>query len=360
MNPTALRSEFPVLDRFLYFNAGTNGPVPRRGVDAVRAELLEELEGGRASKPHFERRMAAREALRERVAGLIGCDAGEVALTGSTTDGVNAVLASLPLSPGDELLTSDEEHPGVLAPLAATARRRGCRIRVVPWDELAGAVGSRTALVACSHVSWVNGGLVDSAALRATGVPVLLDGAQGIGAVPVDVRELGCDFYAASGQKWLCGPDASGYLYVRRERALELDSPWPSYMTLADTKDALAFDQRPNAARFDVGSAPSGATAWATAAFDVLAEAGFAAVHERGIALAARLAELLAERGADVARRGPSTLVSWRSDDGEGDVERLAAQGIVIRNLPGRGLLRASVGAWSTEDELERLVAAAS
>ena len=358
MDVTALRAEFPVLNRLIYMNTGTNGPVPRRAVAAVAAELQTELEHGRSNRPHFERMMNARAALRERIAGLMGCDAEEVALTGSTTDGVNAALVALNVGPGDEVVTSDEEHPGVLAPLAAAARRRGCRIRVVPWDLLPGAVDDRTALVASSHVSWISGRVIDSAALRDAGVPVLLDGAQGLGAIPVDVRELGCDFYAASGQKWLCGPDASGYLYVRRDHAVSLDAPWPGYLTLATTEDALAFDQHPNAARFDTGSPPSGALPWAMAAFDVLAQAGFGRIHQRGIALAGRLAELLRERGLQVAPRGASTLVSWRSDDAEADVERLAAQGIGVRHLPGRGLVRASVGAWITEEELDRMAAA--
>jgi L-cysteine/cystine lyase len=359
MDLDTFRAEFPVLDRVIYMNAGTNGPVPRRAVAAVEAELRVELDQGRSGKPHFERMMEARAALRVRIAGLMGCDAEEVALTGSTTDGVNAALTALDIGPGDEVVTSDEEHPGVLAPLAAAARRRGLRIRVVPWDGLADAVDDRTALVASSHVSWVSGRVIDSRALREAGAPVLLDGAQGLGAVPVDVRALGCDFYAASGQKWLCGPDASGYLYVRRERAVALDSPWPGYLTLATTDDALAFDQHPNAARFDTGITPSGGLPWATTAFDLLAQAGFDWIHQRGIALAGRLAELLSERTLQVAPRGASTLVSWRSDDPEADVERLAAEGIVVRHLPGRGLVRASVGAWITEEELDRVAAAA-
>ena len=79
--------------------------------------------------------------------------------------------------------------------------------------------------MACSHVSWVSGQVVDTAALAATGVPVLLDAAQGVGAVPVDVHALGCAFYAGSGQKWLCGPEGSGCLYVSREQLDEVDRP---------------------------------------------------------------------------------------------------------------------------------------
>ena len=358
MQVDAFREEFPVLATRAYLNAGTDGPIPTRGLEAARDALQVELVRGRAGADHFERVKAERVALRERIAPLLGCDTTEVALTRAATDGMNGVLHALRLGAGDEVVTSDEEHPGLLAPLGLL-RRRGVEIRVVPFGELANAVGPRTSLVACSHVSWVSGRVADTDALRATGVPVLLDGAQGLGAIPVDVRALGCDFYAAAGQKWLCGPDASGYLYVRGERCAELDAPWPSYLSLAEHGDALELEQAEGAARFDMGAQPSGASAWAIAACDVLTEATIDDVHERGVALAGRFATMLAERGKEVMPRGSSTLVSWRSGAAEGDVKRLADMGIVVRDLPGRGLVRASVGAWNSEDELERLAEAA-
>src|SRR5439155_10080209 len=98
---------------------------------------------------------------------------------------------------GDEVVTSDEEHPGLLAPLAALTREVGIEVRFVPFTQIADAVSAATRLVACSHVSWINGQLADTEALRATGVPFLLDGAQGLGAIRAHPRELGCAFYAA-------------------------------------------------------------------------------------------------------------------------------------------------------------------
>src|SRR5204863_9553760 len=102
-----------------------------------------------------------------------------------------------------------------------------------------------------SHGSWITGRVVDAAGLAAAGAPVLLDGAQGLGAVPVDVRELGCDFYAASGQKWLCGPNGVGYLYVRRELISELVPPWPGYGSLEQGSNPLDLVLHVDARRFD-------------------------------------------------------------------------------------------------------------
>ncbi len=201
-----LRSHFPVLERLSYLNAGSVGPVPAEAADAARAELDAQVADGRGGKPSFEHLIELGDRLRTRVAAVMGCDTGELALTGATTDGVNTVLAGLELAPGDEILTTDEEHPGLLAPLGLAVRRRGVSVRVVPFDGIAGEVRPETRLVACSHVSWLNGKVVDTGGLRDAGAPVLLDGAQGIGAIPVDVAELGCDYYAGSGQKWLCGP----------------------------------------------------------------------------------------------------------------------------------------------------------
>ena len=180
----SLRAEFPVLRHTAYLNAGTNGPVPRRALEAAAESLRTQAEDGRGGGPFFDALLKSIEALRTRVGGLLGCDTGEVALTGSTTDGVNAVLTALDLGSGDEVLTSDEEHPGLLGPLASLRDRTGVRLRVVPFEDLPGEVQADTRLVACSHVSWLTGRVVDAPALAATGVPVLLDGAQGLGPCP--------------------------------------------------------------------------------------------------------------------------------------------------------------------------------
>jgi L-cysteine/cystine lyase len=360
-DPAAFRAQFPVLARVSYLNAGTEGPLPQRAADAVTQRIETELSGGRAGKAYMETVRGLAGDLRAGYARVLGADPADVALTGSTTDGVNTVLAGLSLRPGDEIVTSDEEHPGLLAPLGRLKRLAGATVTVAPFAQIAEAVTAATRLVACSHVSWVSGQVVDSAALAATGVPVLLDAAQGVGAVTVDVGALGCAFYAGSGQKWLCGPEGSGCLYVSRERRDELTIPWPGYGSLADASQALDSGPAENAARFDHGFPPGLRSACALASLSVFEDAGWGWVHGRAAELAAGLADSLAQRGLEVGPRGRSTLVAWkpRAQDLDAEVARLAEAGFVVRSILSHGLIRASVGAWSSEEELAGLVDAA-
>lgn len=354
-DPDDFRSQFPVLERLSYLNAGTEGPVPRLAADAAHRRVDLEATQGRCGRPYFEDLMDLAGALRAGYAQVLGCEDSEVALTGSTTDGVNTIISGLDLRPGDEIITSEEEHPGLLAPLARAAALHQVEVKVVPFDEVAQHVTRATRLIACSHVSWVGGRIADVASLRTSGVSVLLDAAQALGAIPVDVRALGCDFYAASGQKWLCGPEGSGCLYVRPDRLDDLVIPWPGYGSLADPSRPLEFGPAETTARLDHGF-PSGVKcAWAVASLAVFAEVGWEWVHERASSLAEWFAERLVELGLVIWPRGRSTLVSWEVADPEAEVLRLAAERMIVRSIPAFGLVRASVGAWSSEAELERL-----
>src|SRR3954447_9914588 len=222
--------------RVAYLNAGTDGPVPHAAPEAASRELADELEEGRAAT-HFERRLALQDELRAGYAELLGCEAHDVALTTSTSEGMGKVLAGMDIGPRDEIVTSDEEHPGLIGPLIA-ARERGATIRAVPFADLADAVGPGTTAVACSHVGWRTGAIAP-AALADVDVPAILDGAQGIGAVPVDVVKLGCAAYAASGQKWLCGADGTGSLYVAPDFRERVRAIAPAYTRFEDASRAL-------------------------------------------------------------------------------------------------------------------------
>ena len=351
-----LRDQFPVLGTLAYLNAGTDGPLPGRAVTASVRELHRELSEGRASA-HFERKSELGAELRAAYATALGAEDEDVALTTCTTEGMAQVIGGLELSRGDEILTSNEEHPGLLGALSAARELRGVEVREVPLAEIAEALGPRTRLVACSHVGWVSGSLAP-AELAQLELPVLLDGAQGVGAIPVDVSTLGCDAYAGAGQKWLCGPDSTGMLWVSAAMRERLAVTRRGYANLAEANEGLDAHLHDDARRFDTLSQSAETLAAALGAIGVLESLGWAAVHEHARALAARLAELLAEAGREPAPRGDSTLVSFPSPDPEGERAMLAARGVILRTIPNRPWLRASVGAWNDERDLERLVGA--
>ncbi|MDX6699218.1 MAG: L-cysteine/cystine lyase [Solirubrobacteraceae bacterium] len=357
MDAAALRSRFPVTGRVAYLNAGTCGPVPADALEAATAELRRETESGRAGMPHFERRGELAERLRAAYAARLGCAPQDVALTASTTDGIATALAGLELEPGDEVLTADSEHPGVLGPLSAVRDLRGATVRTAPLAELPAAAGPRTRAVVCSHVNWLTGEVAPMSDLAQLEAPVILDGAQGIGAVAMDVEALGCEVYAGSGQKWLCGPEGLGMLYVAPDFQEHLAPTRRGYTAQGDASLGLDAGPAPGALRYEP-PANHGATllAYALASHDVLDAAGWDEVHARARDLAADLAAGLTQRGLDVADRGPTTLVAWHDPEMEATARRLAERGVAVRHLPGRDLVRASVGAWNDESDLERLL----
>ncbi len=263
-----------MLGGLAYLNAGTDGPLPAAAVHAAVEELERELRQGRTAA-NFARRFELAGALRAAYAGLLGCDSADVALTTCTTEGIAQTVGGLPLQRGDEILTSDEEHPGLLGALGAARELHGVEIREVPLPSIADAVGPHTRLVACSHVGWMSG-LLAPAELAQVDVPVLLDGAQGIGAVPVDIEALGCDAYAGAGQKWLCGPDGTGMLYVRPSLRERLRVARRGYVNLDKADAGVHAVLHADARRFDSPALSAETLACALAATQVLASADLA------------------------------------------------------------------------------------
>jgi L-cysteine/cystine lyase len=354
------RAAYPVLERTAYLNAGTFGPLARATVDALAAASRADLERGRSGRDYFESMLAARARVRALFAAEIGVEAERVALTRSTTDGCNIVLAGLDLGPDDEVVTTDAEHFGLLGALAVSpARVRVARVRDLPSERVVGAilaeVGSHTRLVALQHVSWVTGARMPVEEVRrAVEVPVLVDGAQAVGAIRVDAALF--DFYALSGQKWLCGPDGTGALYVRDPERLAVRSP--TYFGQTAYEPDGTFVARPGAARFDDGWLAPGVLAGIEAAFGVHAEAE--GRFERARELTERCREALVEAGEDaVTEPGQGTLVAWRCRGEPAElVAGLEDAGVIVRFLPGTGLVRVSCGYWTSEDDIARLVEA--
>jgi L-cysteine/cystine lyase len=348
-----LRREFPVLERLAFLNAGTDGPAPRRAVETARDEVERQVAEGR-HEPYFGRRVALRTEQRQKYAALLGAAPEEVSLTTTTTEGMSTLIAAF--GRGDRIVTSDEEHPGVYGPLSR-ARARGAQVRVAPFAEIHEGIEPGTTAVVCCHVSWASGATAP-AELAEVDVPVIYDGAQGVGAVSVDVKALRCAAYAGSGQKWLCGPDGSGMLYVSPDYRERVPSLVTSYWNLAKPDTGLDAELWPDARAWDNAGLSGETSRYALESLAVLDEAGWDYVHSRGPSLAARLAARLEDAGRVVVPRANTTLVTWEEDDPPAAKARALEAGVVIRSIPNRPLLRASVGAWNDETDLERLLAA--
>jgi L-cysteine/cystine lyase len=351
------RSEFPVLERFAYLNAGTFGPLSRATIAAMEERNRFDHEHGRGGNPWFESVFALRQSVREKLAAAVGAPADKLALTSSTTDGCNIVLSGFGLRRDDEVVTTNSEHPGLLLPLHATgARVRVAEVTTRPTSEALDAILSevtpRTRLLALSHVIWTTGQVMPVHELkRETGLPLLVDGAQSVGAIPVAVGEL--DFYTVSCQKWLCGPEPTGALYVREPEALPV--ALPTYFSQQSLERDGTFVPKDGASRFDFGWLPTPALAGLQAALDGAPEWRF----ERAAELARRARALLGERFEVIRPEAEGTLVSFAvPGDPEAEAARLYDAGVIVRDLPGTGWLRASCGWWNDESDLERLLKA--
>jgi L-cysteine/cystine lyase len=357
VTPEEARREFPVLERFAYLNAGSLGPLSRTTIAAMEEQTRRDNELGRAGKPFYEGMLALRTRIREKIGALIGAEPARMALTSSTTDGCNVVLAGVGLGPEDEVVTTNSEHPGLLLPLHLTgARVRVAEVTTRPAaearDAILAEVTPRTRLLALSHVIWTTGQVMPVHDLkRETGLPVLVDGAQSVGAIPVDVGDI--DYYTVSCQKWLCGPEPLGALYVRDPERLRI--AFASYFTQQSIERDGSFVPKEGALRFDTGWLPTPALAGLEAALDGAPDWRF----QRAAEMTEQCRRALEQRFEVISAPGQGTLVAWVAPgDAAEDAVRLYDAGVVVRDLPGTGWLRASCGWWTNDDDIGRLVTA--
>ena len=347
------RDSFPVLERVAYLNAGSVGPLSSRTADVMADWERRSLEVGRGAHGAFAARMELREQLRQRLALSLEAPVENLALTGSTTEGCHIVISGLGLGPEDEVVTTDAEHFGLVGTLGSSgaAIRVGAVADRPPAEALEAvleAVTPHTRLIALSHVLWLNGHVTPVAEIkRQSGLPVLVDGAQSVGAIPVDVTAA--DYYTVSGQKWLCGPELTGALYVadpdRLRPRLVIDAA------------ATGIPERTGGARLEMLFHPGSLAAGFLAAVEDLPADRF----ERGAEITRYCREALAAAGIRVlSEADQATLVAFTTDESPDlAVEGCEEVGVVIRRLPN-GWLRASCGWWNTPEDIDRLVAALS
>ncbi|MEM7006081.1 MAG: aminotransferase class V-fold PLP-dependent enzyme [Pseudomonadota bacterium] len=237
--------------RYIILNGGGNNPHPTTVTDALNAF---DRQASSAPRPHNYTLLNHKELIRTRLAGHFGCAPDELALTRNTTEGLNVVLWGLDLQPGDEILTSqyDDRYAGAI--LEQRAARHGIVLKTVELpvspsaDEVVSLfqamISDRTKLIVASHLTDGWGFVLPVKGLselaHQNGARMLADGALTFGHIPINVRELGCDYYATSLRKHLTAPLGTGALYVREEL---IDELWPLYGVRAESTDIRKFEQ---------------------------------------------------------------------------------------------------------------------
>ncbi|WP_459191033.1 aminotransferase class V-fold PLP-dependent enzyme [Halosimplex sp. J119] len=364
MNPRELRADTPALHEDVYLNFGAHGPSPRYVVEAADEFVRShEYESSTRNDP-YEVAFDAYDRVRERVATFVGADDDEIALTESTTAGINAVASAIDWEPGDTVVRTDLEHPAGTLPWQRL-EEEGVDVRVVETadgrvdlDTFAEAVDG--ARLACfSAVTWTHGtqlpvaDLVDIA--HEAGVFALVDAVQVPGQLPMDVGKWGADAVAAAGHKWLLGLWGGGFLHVDRDAAEALRPATVGYRSV-ETPTADPYEFAAGARRFEVGSSNPASHVALVEAIDAINEVGVDRIADRIQKLAGQLADGVPDDRLLSPLDPESGLMTIDVDNPEATVDRLASEGIVVRALPTPDAVRVSIHAVNAHAEVERLL----
>jgi cysteine desulfurase / selenocysteine lyase len=374
------RRETPGCGEVIHFNNAGASLMPGPVLDATVSHLrLEARIGGyeAAARSH-----EAIERVYDATAALIGCDRDEIAVVENATRAWDMAFYSIPLGPGDRILTAMAEYASNYIAFLQVARRTGAKVEPVPNDEhgqlsveaLREMVDERVKLIAITHVP-TNGGLVNPAAevgniARKAGVLYLLDACQSIGQVPIDVGTIGCDMLSATGRKYLRGPRGTGFLYVRRAVLEDLEPPFLD-LHAAEWTGKESFEIRRDARRFENWETNFAGKVGLGVAVDYAREWGLEAIWERVRTLAGNLRSRLGELpGVEVRDLGAERcgIVTFTVEGhGARDVSRLLSTGGINTSVSAPSstlldmedrtldaLVRASVHYYNTEEEISR------
>jgi len=375
-----LRKDFPALERVIYLDSAATSQTPRPVVEAMNEYFFNYTANYGRGVYRLVRETTERyDGARKRVAGFIGAKESQTIFTKNATEAINMVALGMKWSRGDHIVTSILEHHSNLLPWFRL-RSKGVEISVVESDRqgilspesIGGAIKERTKLVAVTHVSNVFGSIQDireiAKVAHENGAALLVDGAQSIGHMPVNVGKLDCDFLAFSGHKGLLGPPGTGVLYVRHPEQLE-----PAYLggggVKSVTRDSFELDESP--ACFEHGTPNIPGVIGLGAAVGYVEKVGITDIERHVTSLARDAASRLAEL-SNVEVYGPSeraglvsfNVASMNSHDVSMmlDEHRICTRSGYHCAMPAyqflgiSGSVRASFALYNTQEEVDALV----
>jgi selenocysteine lyase/cysteine desulfurase len=366
--PARVRHRFPLVDRRVYIYSCSQGALS----DSVRAAYDRYLADWDEHGAPWEYWVGQLEAVRRSVAGLIGADEEEVAVTTSVSAGLSAVASGLRFDRGrSKVLVSDFEFPTV-GQIWHAQEPRGALVEhvpaepdgTIPLERFEAAIDEQTALVAVTHVCFRNGSRMDVKGVaeiaHERGALVFLDAYQAVGSLPVEVHELDCDFLAAGVLKYLLGSAGLGFLYCRRELVGQIAPTATGWFADHDIfqMDIHDYSPAPTARRFESGTPPIPAIYAGIAGIELMREIGIAETEAHVRELTAILREGLDELGARVvtphAPEQHGALICVASTDAEALVGELAKEGVVTSSRDGN--LRISAHCYNTAEDVRTVL----
>ena len=306
----ALRVAMPVTENYAYFDHAAVAPLPAPAAAAMSDYAASFRDHGDVHWPKWRGRV---EACRAGLTSLLNASEDEVAVIRNTTEAIGLVAEGLDWREGDNVVVPASEFPSNLLPWR-NLMSRGVEVREVPAEHerldpaaVRDACDGRTRLVAASWVGYATGWRNDPADLCAVahdaGALFLLDAIQGLGVLPLDVREVPVDFLCADGHKWLLGPEGAGVLYVRGDRLGDLRPLLVGWNSVAEAGNygAATLTLKESAARYEGGTYATACAAGLAASLDLLADLPVGARHARLHELTALLCDGLRSAGCAIA-----------------------------------------------------------
>ena len=362
----ALRAEFPLLDRYIYLNACSLGPLPRAGQAALARYARDWDEQG--TPVWFSEWIPLLARFRDRIGDLLQAPAGSTAIAPSVSVALTTLATGLPLPPGrTKVLIGELDFPTIGHQWLS---RPGFEVEFVPSQDgvtippsaFAERIDAGTALVVTTHLFYTTGYLQDVRAIadaaHAAGALCVIDGYQTCGCVPLDVEVMGCDAFVGGCLKWLSGGPGNAFLYVRPELIPRIQPQGTGWFA---TRDPFSFtlqelDFADDARRLETGTWAMPSHYAGLAGLELILEVGVANIQERLRDLTDRILERCDEAGVKTftprARNQRCGIVTLESEHPEEVEARLHAAGVIVDSRPGR--IRLSPHWCVTEEELEK------
>ncbi len=358
------RLEFPITQKFVYLDHAAVAPLSKRVKDTVEKFLAEATESAYFK---YSTWMGRVEVIRGICADLVGSEKDEIAFVKNTSHGISLVSEGLDWRERDNVIIYEKEFPSNIYPWL-NLERKGVRVKFIPAtgnmiyiDDIKRMIDGDTRLVSISSVQFSNGFRVDLEKLgelcRKRKVLLFVDAIQSLGIAPVNVSQLGIDFLASDGHKWLLGPEGAGIFFCRHDLAEQLKPSligWKSVINENDY-DHIDFELKTNSLKFEEGSLNVMGIMALGAAVDLLVEVGIDRVGERILDLGDLIIDESDKRGLEIRsprdrkhRAGINSITGHFDPIGVKD--RLRALGILVNVRSGA--IRVAPHFYNTEDEI--------